>query len=384
MTTSTILLLATLSACGDTKDIETDTESGDSGVAGALTCDAPGSPTTGLPSASSDAAAINVTPLACTRTAVALACELGVEHAYTETIDGAKRLLTANGIVDHDVGDFPNPGNPNAISAQAYSYSVPITPSGTGAEAQVFGILFSGAVLDPGTAETWNDDPGWRYEALRYGTAGDYFGSDSTTHPSALGVDCNLAHVQPTGAYHYHGVPTSLVPSTPAVRQVGWAADGYPIVALYGHTDGNDAASAVRALHASYRVKSGTRPAGSPGGTYDGTFGADWEYVPGLGDLDACNGRVDTFEVNGSVVTTYAYVLTDTFPYIPRCWTAAPDPSFSRAGGGGGAGGGGDTGGGGGGTGEPADCAPGQTERCCGDGTCDGPETADNCAADCG
>ena len=371
MTTPTPVLLAMLAACGDIKDTGFDADG---------SCDAPGTPTTPLPAASTDAGAINVTPLACTRTAMTLACEVGVEHAYSETIDGAKRVLTANGIVDHDVGDFPNPGNPNTIAPQAYNASVPVTPAGTGSTVasgvQVFGVLFSGAVLDAGTAETWNDDPAWRYEALRYSTAGDYFGSDDTMHPTALGVDCNLAHVQPGGAYHYHGVPTSLVPATPEVRHVGWAADGYPIVVTYGHTDGNDAASDVRVLRASYRVKSGTRPAGSPGGTYDGTFGADWEYVPGLGDLDACNGRVDTFEVNGTVVTTYAYVLTDTFPYIPRCWTAAPDPSFSRTGGGAG----GDTGGGAGG---PADCAPGQTELCCGDGVCDGPETVDTCAADC-
>jgi len=30
-----------------------------------------------------------------------------------------------------------------------------------------------------------------------------------------------------------------------------------------------------------------TRPGG---GTYDGTFIDDWEYIPGSGDLDQCNG----------------------------------------------------------------------------------------------
>ncbi len=378
MMTLSMLVLAQLAGCDDTKDTGHDTDSGNAATDTVASCDAPGSPTTPLPATSTDASAINVTPLACTRTAVALACEVGVPHAYTEAIEGAKRLLTANGIVDHDVGDFPNPGNPNTVAAQTYNASVPVTPAGVGSAVtsgvQVFGLLFSGAVLDPGTAETWNDDPAWRYEALRYGTASAYFGSDTVAHPTALGVDCNLAHVQPGGSYHYHGLPTSLVPTTSQVRQVGWAADGYPVVALYGHDDGNDAASEVRALRASYRVKGGTRPAGSPGGAYDGTFEADWEYVAGLGDLDACNGRVDTFEMDGRVVTTYAYVLTDTFPYVPRCWIATPDPSFSREPGGGT----------GGGTGEPAACAPGQTEQCCGDGTCDGPETAGNCAEDCG
>ena len=31
----------------------------------------------------------------------------------------------------------------------------------------------------------------------------------------------------------------------------------------------------------------------------------------------------------------------------------------------------------------PGPCLPGQTSRCCGDGTCDGPETPENCDADC-
>jgi hypothetical protein len=31
-----------------------------------------------------------------------------------------------------------------------------------------------------------------------------------------------------------------------------------------------------------------------------------------------------------------------------------------------------------------AECPPGQTSRCCGDGVCDGPETPETCATDCG
>ncbi len=372
-------------ATGGTQSDDTDVSSADdtdlSGVddtdlGTTATCDDPGTPTTPTPTAIDDVAAMNVTALDCTRTAVALACELGVEHAYKESVSGGTRSITANGVVNHDVGAFPNPGNPNTISAQAYSYTVPVTPSGQGSVLQMgpFGVLFTGSVLDPSTAETWNDDAGWRYEALRYGTSGDYFGTDSNNHPSALGVDCNLAHVQPTGAYHYHGVPTSLVPSTPAVKQVGWAADGYPIVILYGHDDPADVSSDVRILKSSYRLKSGTRPGGSPGGTYDGTFVADWEFVDGLGDLDACNGREDTVSIGGKATRTYVYVLTETFPFISRCTIAKRDASFAQVGGGGGGGGGG---------GAPADCAPGQTFGCCGDGTCDGPETQANCADDC-
>ena len=43
----------------------------------------------------------------------------------------------------------------------------------------------------------------------------------------------------------------------------------------------------------------------------DGTFVSDWEYVPGFGQLDECNGAV----VNGQ----YVYFVTDEYPYMSRC-----------------------------------------------------------------
>jgi hypothetical protein len=84
-------------------------------------------------------------------------------------------------------------------------------------------------------------------------------------------------------------------------------------------------------MRASYRLRTGTRPSGTagPGGSYDGTFSQDWEYVAGLGDLDACNGRTGVVTFDGRTVSSYHYVLTHTWPYIPRCFHAAPDPSFA-------------------------------------------------------
>jgi hypothetical protein len=81
--------------------------------------------------------------------------------------------------------------------------------------------------------------------------------------------------------------------------------------------------------------------------------------------------------LGGEQVETYHYVITTTFPYIPRCTSAAPDASVAR----GMMMGGGMMGGGM--MGQIPACQPGQMERCCGDGNCDGPETAMNCDADC-
>ncbi len=278
----------------------------------------------------------NVQPNACTRTALALQCELGVAHSVQITVEGNVRRVRANGVPNHDVGAFPNPGNPNVISAQVYNYAVPVTPSGAGAEAQVFGIALSGAVLDPGTAEVWNNSMDWRYEAMRYATAPSYFSgtgaTDTTRHPTSLGVDCNFAHVQPNGAYHYHGIPNGMLPTTPALTFVGWAGDGYPIFGRWDFESATSGSGPLREMRASYRLRSGTRPSGTagPGGAYDGTFVQDWEYAAGLGDLDECNGRTSAVLLEGRVVTTYHYVLTNTYPYIPRCFHATPDASFSR------------------------------------------------------
>jgi YHYH protein len=340
--------LCAIASCGpnvcatNCTDASADGASADSASADAMagdgaaaSCSMPGAVTTATPAtAESPTSNFNVTLLACTKTATALGCELGSAHSYSEVVEGTVRRIRANGIPNHDVGTFPNPGNPNSIAAQSYQYAVPVTPAGAGAPAMVFGILRSGVVLDPGTAERWNDSNNWNYEALRYATAPPYFtgagATDATRHPTALGVDCNFAHVQPGGAYHYHGVPTAAMPAEARQTFVGWAGDGYPIIGRWDHQQPMDPSSAVAEMRSSYRLRTGTRPSGTagPGGAYDGTFVQDWEYVAGSGDLDECNGRQGVVTIDGRQVTTYHYVLTHTYPYIPRCFHSAPDTTF--------------------------------------------------------
>lgn len=250
------------------------------------------------------------------------------------TTDGQFRRIQANGIPDHEPGRFPNRNNPNTIAAQQYDYKVPlnpqVAPQPTPYRMQPFGIAVNGVVFDPFAAEWWNGNPNWQYEP----------------HGGAinLGLDKSNAHVQPTGAYHYHGIPTGLVEKLSGGKMqmmlVGWAADGFPIYSEWGHTDAQNAASPLKKLTSSYALKEGRRPAGSPGGKHDGSFVQDYEYVANTGDLDASNGRqgVTPEFPNG----TYYYVLTDAFPFIPRQFAGTPDGSFERRGppgGGGGPGG---------------------------------------------
>ncbi|WP_234824294.1 YHYH protein [Bremerella cremea] len=249
------------------------------------------------------------------------------DNRVTIEVVGDQRIIRANGIPAHPTGAFPNRGNPNPIAAQQYVFHVPAQPQMaehiTPLRMQDFGIGINGVPFDPGAAEWYQGNPrgGWQYEAL------------SGAVP--LGIDANHAHVQPTGAYHYHGLPTDLLKSLhvqPGKHSpiVGWAADGFPIYALYGYQTANNLESEVVELKSSYRLKKGKRPSGkdSPGGTYDGTFLADYEYVAGSGDLDECNGRLAvTPEFPQG---TYAYYLTNHWPVVPRGFRGTPSRDFER------------------------------------------------------
>ncbi|MEM9025945.1 MAG: YHYH protein [Verrucomicrobiota bacterium] len=245
-------------------------------------------------------------------------------HIY---VSGKYRVIQANGIPDHLTGRFPSRGNPHRIQSQSFDFKVTASPkkrdSPVPLERSAFGIAVNGVPFDPGAAEWYlgqRSSP-WRYEAL-----------SGAIH---LGVDANHAHVQRGGIYHYHVIPTLLVESmdisdTKHSPIIGWAADGFPIYALSGYADGSNPDSGIKKLKSSYRLKSVKRPDGpeDPGGTYDGTFVADYEYIPGHGDLDECNG-MDTITPDFPK-GTYAYFLTEDWPVIPRYFRGKPSRDFSK------------------------------------------------------
>ena len=249
------------------------------------------------------------------------------------SIEGDTRVIRSNDIPAHQVGRFPNRGNPHAISEQNAAIRLPAEPRANAEPVMLhdparrgppmpFGVGVNGVLFDPGTAEFWMGDrqAGWNYEALGGAVA--------------LGLDANHAHVQRGGLYHYHGLPTGLLAelgfddlttdSSGHSPLIGWAADGFPIYCLFGFRDPGDASSGITKLTSSYRLRQGTRPSGAvgPGGRFDGTFVQDFEYVEAAGDLDACNGRVcGTPELPAG---TYAYFLTEDWPVIPRGFRGKP------------------------------------------------------------
>ncbi|MCG2586574.1 YHYH protein [Massilia sp. TS11] len=224
---------------------------------------------------------------------------------------GSTRNLTGNGVPDHTIGTFPNSGNPNAVKAVTVQFAGTLNPATTGSTTavdHVIGYAYNGVKFDPATAESYQNAGVWKIEALNQ----SYF---------PFGVDSNNAHVQPDGAYHYHGMPEGILTKLnkgKAMTLVGFAIDGFPIYARYGYSTAMDSTSAIKVISSSYRLKS-TPSSGRPSTSSVpmGTFTQDYEYVAGLGDLDECNGRTGvTPEFPNGI---YHYYITDAYPYIQRC-----------------------------------------------------------------
>lgn len=252
--------------------------------------------------------------------------------------NGNEITITTNGIPNHAVGLFGSASgsiNPNAVSEQNAQYTITSNPAMTGnitllsdgGPKYTFGVTLGGIEIDPEAAEPW---PHTR--PTNFNTANWDWNLDAMS--INLGLDCNNAHVQPSGKYHHHGTPTLYLDksdiSEDEMLMVGYAGDGFPIYHKLGYTDPNSSASEIIELTSSYRLKSGERPGDgetAPCGAYTGIYTADYEYVQGLGDLDVCNGRqgVTPEYPEG----TYYYVITETYPYVGRCFVGTPSADFT-------------------------------------------------------
>lgn len=225
----------------------------------------------------------------------------------TVTVNKEKRIIETNALPNHKTGEFPNPGNPNTISAQNIKYELPLNPVFTGQprRSREPGVAVNGVKFEPETAERFICETGQHYRIEAFQDLVD------------LGLDFNHAHVQPTGAYHYHGVPTELIKTLDNGEDlilVGFAKDGFkiyysksnkykPSYQLAKDPRTGDVCSYSNPKTTINKELNNTSP--------DGTFVSDWEYVEGLGDLDPCNG----INIDGE----YIYLVTDVYPYVGRC-----------------------------------------------------------------
>ncbi|WP_199915595.1 sulfatase-like hydrolase/transferase [Saccharobesus litoralis] len=237
------------------------------------------------------------------------------------TVSNGKCIFNTNAIPNHDFNDGSQ-SFPNQVSEQNDTFEVTTQPAFAGSTTALTlnydnAILLNGVKVDLLAAGCFGIGNGkigcndvnqpWRYDPM--------FAANG------FNVDSHHAHTQPDGTYHYHGTPNAFYEQDKVVVSpvVGFAADGFPIYGPYFDDNGT-----VRKATSSYQLKAGNRPSGSgePGGTYDGAFRDDWQYVNGAGDLDECNGMT----INGQ----YGYYITDTFPYILACFKGTVDESFNK------------------------------------------------------
>ncbi|HJV33294.1 MAG TPA: YHYH protein [Patescibacteria group bacterium] len=184
---------------------------------------------------------------------------------FTITVSGSNRVFTGNGLPEHATGKFPiattddayqYDRNPNSISTQTLSYTLPKDPTVAASVSCVggeVGIALSGIPIFNGF---------------------DAGGRDAVAHEIQ---DACGGHPQSSGQYHYHG--PSACSGTGDSELFGYAYDGFGIFSKTenGKTITND-------------------------------------------DLDECHGHTHEITWDGVKKTMYHYHLTNEFPYTVGCY----------------------------------------------------------------
>ena len=203
--------------------------------------------------------------------------------------------VTANGIPNHDLESGPG----CCTSAQEHVWIIPLEPTNqTGCDPSV---STDGCTMAPERGAVAFAANGVPIFGPEDGPGGDAVAGQEGAYEEDrqhvwLGI-CH-AHSGPGGEYHYHADSNCMhwhpdeengeswsdysIESSRNVTShspiVGFALDGYPIYGFVGW----DADGDVTEMTSSYRLKDGETG-------YNGID--DYEYVSGLGDLDACNGQ---------------------------------------------------------------------------------------------
>jgi hypothetical protein len=242
-----------------------------------------------------------------------------------EEIDPVRKCYT-NNIPDHEYGPF---GGMNTLEGQDFDYSMCLFPElGTSTteliedpDSQgcgngiIFGISIQGVNYSPFARLYWVN-PTTMEENLDWHIEADF----------TLNMDLNGGHVNMVSRYHYHNIPTDYfindlnIDGTSHSPIIGYAADGFPIYYKFLYTDGDNPNSGISDFESSYALKAGSRPGdgiSAPDGVFDGNYVEDYDYTSSLSELDECGMRFG--KTPDYPEGTNYYVLTDNWPYIPRC-----------------------------------------------------------------
>lgn len=205
-------------------------------------------------------------------------------HSFSVTVQGDQRVFTGNNLPDHPTGNYPiSPSddayavdrNPNTISGQSVSFSVPANPTaaaGPNCVGGEVGFMLSGVVI---------------FNAF------DAMGRDAGAHE--VQDECD-GHPQQSGFYHYHSLSNCIEDTASGHSALmGYAFDGFGIYGYYGE-DGAEVTNE---------------------------------------DLDECHGHTHLVEWDGGMVEMYHYHATHEFPYTVGCFHGTPSVRGLSNGGGG-------------------------------------------------
>ena len=242
-----------------------------------------------------------------------------------EELDYVRKCYT-NNIPGHSYGPF---GGMNTLEGQDFDYSFCLYPELGEAATEIkedpsnqgcgngiiFGISIQGINFSPFARLYWVN-PNTQEENLNWHVEADF----------TLNMDLNGGHVNNVSRYHYHNIPLDYftndlgIDGTDHSPIVGYAADGFPIYYKFLYADILDSSSGIAEYRSGYKLRSGQRSGdgiSAPNGIFDGTYIEDYEYDSSLSTLDECGAifaRTPEYPEG-----TYLYVLTDNWPYIPRC-----------------------------------------------------------------
>lgn len=222
--------------------------------------------------------------------------------------------VSCNSIPGYNIGPWAN--NPNTPAAKGYTFQFPRVPptnevlTKTNVPLGHIGLWVNGvSIYNADDGMTYLNQGSWKRNAYFF---------------EGVSFDYCRGHAGPNGEYHHHVNPKCVYDYKDSSRHspiIGFAFDGYPIYGQYGYSSPLDASSRLKMMTSSYRTRSITvrttytngSTAAYPGPPVSlsyplGSFLEDHEYVPGLGDLDAHNGRFCITPEYPSGV--YAYFVT--------------------------------------------------------------------------
>lgn len=271
--------------------------------------------------------------------------EVAFSGVITILVDEGFCFIKSNNIPNHDFNDetahFATP-----VKVQEPAYRVTQTPKKSAVTTSVSmsitnAVMLNGVAVDLYSAGCYGvgDEPLGR-EKRGCNDTNNPWRYDAMVKENRFGTDKHHAHVQPNGAYHYHGNPMAMFLSSCDTQLkpsavIGFAADGFPV---FGSCILDPQTGKIRKVTSSFVLKNngGKRqsiasyqtPKAGEGfvvsDNYNGQFIGDSEYQAGAGDLDECNGMT----VNGQ----YGYYVTDSYPWILDCYKGRVDASFRKQG----------------------------------------------------